>query len=116
MLTTGTIADDGSGAGVYQVSFTPSWSGSYSLFVMINGLHVAQSPYTITVSPAASTVATSCNFTLTSKAFTTGDHLTFFIMARDSFGNLRPASISDAFAVTLTGAVNTSPVTLTTTA
>lgn len=45
MIYTGTITDAGIGAGVYEVSFTPTMAGNFNLHVQFNGLEVDQSPY-----------------------------------------------------------------------
>lgn len=104
LTATGTIVDDAAGAGVYQVSFTPTVSGEHRLVVQIEGLDISGSPFPITVSPALTTDLTKTTITLLERSFTTGDTLSFNIEARDQFSNLRSTSTSEVFLVTLTDA------------
>lgn len=100
----GTITDDATGAGAYIVSITPTLSGNGLLFVTIQGLNISQSPFSISVEPAATTDPTKTTITDFSLSYKAGDLIKFNIEARDAYSNLRPASTSETFVVTLTDA------------
>ena len=101
LVLAGTITDNPAGAGVYTVSFTPTLAGDSLLFVTIQGLNISQSPFSITVNPAATTDPTKTTITQFSKSYKAGDLIEFNIEARDAYQNLRPASTSEVFLVTL---------------
>jgi len=103
-IHTGSITDASSGPGVFHLQFTPTLAGKFNLYIQFNGLDVDSSPYLVTVSPAATTDAVHSNLVnINSLTFTTGQSISFIIEARDAYGNLRTASTTDIYTVTLTG-------------
>ena len=72
------------------------------MVVQFNGLNVDFAPFTIVVQPEATTTAAVSSITDVSLEYSVGDYLSFLIIAKDSFGNLRPLSVSEVFTATLT--------------
>lgn len=100
----GALTDSVAGNGVFHVAFTPTIAGSYLMYIQLNGLDVDSSPYTVTVAPAALTNAPhSTIVNINSMEFATGETLRFIIESRDIYSNLRTASKTDAYQVTLVG-------------
>ena len=104
LVLTGTITDDATHSGVYVVAFTPTLSGEHKLIIQFEGKQVSGSPFSVTVEPAPTTDLARTTITSFSRTYKTGDYLEFTIEARDAYGNLRTASTSETFIVTLTDA------------
>ena len=102
LVVSGTITDDASNTGVYDIAFTPTLSGSHILNVKIEGKHISGSPFTITVDPEATTDLSKTTITAFGTSYQAGDKLEFTIEARDSYSNLRTASTAEIFTVKLT--------------
>ena len=107
LVVSGTITDHATHAGVYVVSFTPTTSGQFMLYVSIEGLQIQDSPFSITVEPASTTDLTQTTLTTFANNYTTGEYIEFMIEARDLNGNIRTSSTSEVFTVTLTDSGST---------
>ena len=101
LVLTGSIADDALNAGIYDVSFTPTISGMHTLVIKIEGQHIIGSPFSITIDSGATTDLTKTTITTFLSQYKTGEYIEFLIEARDSYGNIRSASTSEVFIVTL---------------
>ncbi|RHY33176.1 hypothetical protein DYB32_001800 [Aphanomyces invadans] len=91
--------------GTYTAWYIPRFSGAYSIEVLVNKMHVAQSPYAISVAPnepfgPSSHVVSGLGLT----SATTGLPSTFVVQLRDVNGNLITAGSA---AVTCTLATST---------
>ena len=87
--------------GTYTVGYTPTIAALYSLDIQLDGISVGNSPYTVTVFPAATSPAHCFAWGAGTIEATAGKSATFLISPRDSFGNVRPLDSSDAFTVVL---------------
>lgn len=96
------ITDDTS-PGVYFVSVTLTKAGKYNLSIMLRGLEVPTGLTEIEVLPALNTIALTSNFTGVKEPYITGQKVILTIWARDTFENLRKASVADVFTLTVTG-------------
>ncbi|KAF0722109.1 hypothetical protein Ae201684_018673 [Aphanomyces euteiches] len=87
LVDLGTVVDNKDGT--YTAIFTPRFSGAYSVQVYVNKIHVAQSPYQITVSPNQP-YGPSCHYVAGAGIYnaTTGLPATFTIQLRDINSNL----------------------------
>ena len=85
------------------MSITLSLAGVYSFILQLNGLNIQLSPYSITVSPDATTSAAASSTTQMALSYNAGQTMKFLIEARDAYGNLSVTSSSDLFLVALTG-------------
>lgn len=90
------------GAGLYRVTYTARHAGVYDLSLSLAGSAAASSPYTVHCAPAAADPLTS-----TAQLQGGSPHAlspaTVHAVARDAFGNRRPAN-ADGFAVATRGA------------
>ena len=111
IIATGTMTDTSGSPGAYDVIYSATVAGTYSMVISINGNQITNSPFTITVSPGATTDPTKCTFTGYKKAYAAGESLIFTIESRDAYGNLRIASTTDVYNVKMTSSSNTFSVT-----
>lgn len=105
---TAVVANNGDGT--VSISYTPTTTGANKLNILVNGAHIAGSPFEIQVLPGQITGATS---TATGTGLTdavAGQEAEFVIQARDSDGNSRDSDMG-TFTATLTmNSVGSRPV------
>ena len=93
--------------GLYYVNYTAIVSGAYSLSVRVSGTGIAQSPFAVTVAPAA-TSPLNCSVIGLPSSCTSGVTCSFYVQLRDAFGNNRSSSASDSLYVVWSNTANSS--------
>ena len=99
--------------GTYAGTFMCRWAGNFELSLMLNGSHVANSPYALYVRPGVS-MAQNCECTLVKMPMSrlvavAGVPCSFSIFAKDKFGNQRDEG-GDEFVVKARGPPGSNPV------
>ena len=89
------------GNGTFSAYYTPSVAGLYLLDVTLGGEPVADSPYRLSVFPAATSPPHCAAFGPGLVEAVAGEAMSFAITPRDSFGNARPLEQPDKFTVSL---------------
>ena len=78
-------------------------AGRYSLQILLRGLEVPTQLTEIVCEPASTTIALTSNFTGIMEPYKTGESIVLTIWARDTFENLRVASVAETFGLVVTG-------------
>jgi len=93
-----TVSDLGNG--LYHCEYVLQEKGLYDMFVGVNGIQIAGSPFSVIVSPST-TYGPQC-IILGAGNFAAGSDSQFYIQARDLYGNNRDSG-GDVFEVVLQG-------------